>query len=80
MSQSPSISADGRHVAFATGATNLDPADGDELSDVYVRDTQGATTALVSRASGATGVKGDRSSPVEGGLAISGDGAFVAFN
>lgn len=46
---SPSISADGRFVAFDSDATNLAPADTDGTSDVFIRDRIHAVTALVSR-------------------------------
>ena len=74
-SYDPSISADGRHVAFVSVATNL-PSDTDSASDIFVRDVQAATTALVSRASGPSGAKqdGDSLEP-----SISGDGSRVAF-
>lgn len=36
----PSMSADGRLVAFESGATNLHPDDRDAYSDVFVRDVQ----------------------------------------
>src|SRR4051794_27226487 len=52
----PSISADGRYVAFASSATNLVAEDTDAASDVFVRDLLTNTTTLVSRASGA-GIK-----------------------
>ena len=61
-SRAPSISADGRWVSFESDATNLDPADGDATSDVFVRDLQAATTTLVSRATGAAGAKGNGAS------------------
>ena len=61
----PSISADGRYVAFASTAVNLSGEDGDSCpqlwtdprpcSDVFVRDLQSGTTTLVSRADGVTG-------------------------
>jgi Tol biopolymer transport system component len=71
----PSISADGRYVAFASSATNLVAEDTDAASDVFVRDLLTNTTTLVSRAAGA-GIKsnGDSFTP-----AISADGRFVAF-
>ena len=72
----PSISDDGRYVAFTSYATNLDPADLDVFGDVYVRDTATQTTTLVSRATGVAGVKGNSNA---GSARISGDGSAVAF-
>ena len=83
-SQSPSISADGRYVAFSSTATNLvggvpfctmEPRS--LCSLVYVRDVQADTTVLVSRASGADGALPDY---VASAPAISGNGRYVAFN
>ena len=75
-SNSTSISADGRYVAFLSGATNLVSEDtnlGHE--DVFVHDRQTGQTSLVSRASdGTQGIYGS-SSP-----SISADGRFVAFS
>jgi Tol biopolymer transport system component len=70
------MSADGRYVAFESLATNLHPSDGDAVRDVFVRDLQTNTTTLVSRATGATGAKGDGMSLR---ATISGNGRFVAF-
>jgi hypothetical protein len=72
----PSVSADGRFVAFQSGATNLSLDDGDAQRDVYVRDLQSGTTTLVSRADGLAGIKGNRAS--DGGT-ISADGRYVVF-
>lgn len=76
---SPTISADGRYVAFLSYATNLAAGDTDpqnETSDIFVRDLQTDTTVLVSRASGPAGAKGDLDSY---GQAISADGRYVTF-
>jgi len=75
-SNTPSISADGRVIAFRSEATNLDPADADATVDIYVRDLNNNETTLISRASGAGGVKGNNEStfPV-----ISGDASLVAY-
>ena len=73
----PSISADGRFVAFYSDADNLSSEDNNAVSNVFVRDTQAATTTLVSRASGASGTGGDGFSS---GPSISADGRFVAFD
>jgi Tol biopolymer transport system component len=72
----PSISADGRYVAFQSGATNLSPEDNHAVADIFLRDTLMNTTTLVSRATGATGAAGSTfsSSP-----SVSADGRFVAF-
>jgi Ca2+-binding RTX toxin-like protein len=74
------VSADGRFVAFSSGASNLHPDDTDgglAGEDVFVRDLQLNTTTLVSRAAGATGDKGNNQSFTP---AVSADGRFVAFS
>ena len=71
-----SISADGRHVAYHSHATNLSPDDTTSGADAYARDLQTDTTLLVSRASGATGAKGNNDSMYP---SMSGDGRFVGF-
>jgi Tol biopolymer transport system component len=73
-SDSPSISADGRYVAFASGATNLVPGDTDGVIDVFVRDRQLGITTRVSVSS--AGGQGNGTSE---GPSISADGRFVAF-
>ena len=72
----PSISADGRFVAFESQANNLGVANPLSNVWVYVRDTVNNTTTLVSRADGATGdpPDGDANS-----ASISADGGSVAF-
>jgi len=72
----PSISANGRYVAFASGAENLSGEDS-AWFDVFVRDLATGTTTLVSRASGATGAPGDGDSSLP---AISADGRHLAFS
>src|SRR5690349_11970269 len=71
----PSISADGRFVAFDSGATNLVPGDTNAQTDVFVRDRGTGVTTRVTVNS--TGVEADRGGR-EG--AISGDGRYVAFS
>ena len=73
----PVISGDGRHVAFGTLATNLDPADEDSTPDSYVRDLRTAQTTLVTRADGPAGVKANDAAPLGG---LSGDGRLVVFS
>jgi Tol biopolymer transport system component len=73
-SGSPSISADGRYVAFASGASNLVAGDTNRATDVFVRDLQTETTTRVS-------VDGDGAQGNETSYApsISADGRYVAF-
>ncbi len=75
-SQAPSISADGRFVAFVSEASNL-AAEATASKNIYVRDLQAQTTTLVSRQSAADGGAGadDRSFDA----AISADGRYVVF-
>src|SRR4029079_6515951 len=47
-STSPSVSADGHLVAFASDATNLVPGDTNGATDVFVRDVTNGTTERVS--------------------------------
>jgi Tol biopolymer transport system component len=75
-SVTPSVSADGRFVAFASKASNLVPEDTDATLDVFVRDVESDITTLVSRASGPAGPKGEAASFLP---TISGNGRFVAF-
>lgn len=75
VSAAPSISSDGRYVAFFSAASNLVAGDNNSTIDVFVRDRQTGTTTRVSVAS--NGAEGDDSSM--GSVAISGDGRFVAF-
>ena len=70
----PSLSADGRLVAFTSGAPNLVARDTNEDDDVFVRDRIGGTTTRVSVSSG--GAQGNSFSD---GPAISAEGRFVAF-
>jgi Tol biopolymer transport system component len=77
-STDPSISADGRHVAFASAANNLSNEDSDTpgQTDIFVRNLDTSATELVSRASGATGAAGTDYSFQP---SISGDGSRIAF-
>ena len=78
-SRPPSISADGRFVAFASDAANLVALDMNAVPDVFVRDRQGGTTERVSVATGGGEAnRGGRTSVVSN-PAISGNGRYVAF-
>ena len=70
----PSISADGRLVAFYSDATNLVPGDTNEETDVFVHDWQTGETTRVSVAS--DGTQGNDFSVFP---SISSDGHYVAF-
>ncbi|MEU1023985.1 RICIN domain-containing protein [Streptomyces sp. NPDC005904] len=74
-SMAPSLSADGRHVAFSSSATNLVAGDTNGRIDVFVRDRQSGTTQRVSVAD--NGTQGDGHS---GGASIGADGRHVAFS
>lgn len=71
---SPSISADGRLVAFSSRAQNLVPNDTNDTTDVFLRDRQAETTLRASEGPG--GVQADMGSQHP---AISGNGQFLAF-
>src|SRR5207247_5425726 len=66
-SGNPSLSADGRFVAFVSFATNLDPSG---VAGIFVRDRKTGTTRLAAPATGNT-------QPIQ--PSISADGRFVAF-
>jgi len=57
-SDQPVISADGRYIAFRSAATNLVVNDTNAWQDIFLYDTQTATTTRVSVDS--NGVEGDR--------------------
>lgn len=73
----PSISADGRVVAFASASYDLSSSANSSFSNIYVRDLAAGTTMLASRVSGPDGVgaAGNCYRP-----ALSADGKVVAFS
>jgi len=73
-SWSPSISADGRYVAFQSGASNLVSGDTNGRCDIFVHDRQTGQTARVSMASDGTQGNSDSFYP-----SISADGRYVVF-
>lgn len=73
----PSISADGRYVAFHTRGNELSPVDAEGRVDVFVRDMEKGVTVTVSRASGRLGSPSD--GPSFNG-SVSADGSAVAFD
>ncbi|MEV4506400.1 TolB family protein [Streptomyces klenkii] len=70
----PSISADGRYVAFLSTRSDLVPGDTNNARDVFVKDRWRGTVKRVSIASDGTQGDGDSTSPV-----ISADGSRVGF-
>ena len=72
-----SISADGRYVAFASDAANLVPGDTNGAFDIFVHDRLSGATERVSVDSG--GAQGNSDSGLSGGISISADGRYVAF-
>ncbi len=51
VSSQPSISADGRFVAFASRATNLSPDDTDTFADIYLKDLESGKIYVASKKS-----------------------------
>ena len=74
VSFSPSISADGRYVAFDSGASDLVPGDGNGFQDAFVRDLAKTTTTRVSVDAAGGDAAGPSLFP-----SISADGRYVAF-
>jgi Tol biopolymer transport system component len=74
-SYDPSISADGRYVAFDSAGSTLVPGDTNGVWDVFVRDRQAGTTERISLASSGAQGNGHSYDP-----SISADGRYVAFD
>ena len=74
ISRHPSVSSDGRYVAFYSDSPRLVPGDTNGADDVFVRDTVQGTTRRVSASTAGVQAKGDSLEPV-----ISADGRSVAF-
>jgi Tol biopolymer transport system component len=73
-SHSPTLSADGRYVAFVSDAGLRAPHDRNQTSDVYLYDVTTQTTTLVSATSTGTAANAASRAP-----ALSADGRFVVF-
>ncbi|MFA5802089.1 MAG: hypothetical protein WC911_06380 [Thermoleophilia bacterium] len=74
-SEGPSISSDGRYVAFYSGASNLVQGDLNSMPDIFVKDTW---TGAINRASSAAA--GEEANSASSDPSISGNGRFVAFS
>lgn len=73
-SRAPTISADGRYVAFFSGAQDLVPGDTNSVDDIFVRDRLTDTTTRISVRS-----DGSQTFAPSSFAWISGDGTHVAF-
>ncbi|NYB51955.1 MAG: PD40 domain-containing protein [Methanobacteriaceae archaeon] len=73
-SSNPSISADGRYIAFTSYADNLVPGDTNGFSDIFIRDNVLNTTIRASVSNTGEEGNGDSNEP-----AISVDGRYVTF-
>jgi Tol biopolymer transport system component len=79
LSQCPGLSNDGRFIVFGSFATNLVPGDTNATFDIFVHDSQTATTERVSIASDGTQSDATSYASNDFGPDISADGRFVAF-
>jgi hypothetical protein len=75
LSRSPSISPDGRFVAFISTSSNLEGGDTNGVYDVFVHNRQMGTTQRVSVSGSGSQVNGGSDSP-----SISANGLYVAFS
>jgi Tol biopolymer transport system component len=73
-STAPSISADGRYVAFTSWASNLVSGDTNGLSDIFIKDT---LTGAVTRVS--TDSSGGEANGMSDMASISADGRYIVF-
>ncbi|HYH49066.1 MAG TPA: hypothetical protein VEG38_05910 [Acidimicrobiia bacterium] len=73
-SNRPSLSGNGRRIAFQSNATNLGVNDTNDVTDVYLRDMGSGQVVVVS--AGATGL-GDKASSSP---SVSADGNWVSFD
>ena len=73
-SSNPTISGDGRYVAFVSYASNLVTGDTNNVGDIFVHDRQSGQTNRVSVASGGGQANDESIGPV-----ITADGRYVAF-
>jgi hypothetical protein len=73
-SDSPSLSRDGRFLAFRSFASNVVPNDSNAFADIFVRDLATGATTLVSKRDNGLQGNGASSAP-----SISASGRFIAF-
>ncbi|MHB9134799.1 MAG: TolB family protein [Armatimonadota bacterium] len=70
----PSISADGRYIAFVSAATNLTAGDANGKRDIFLHDLKTHAVTRVSVSSTGAEADGDSTAPV-----VSADGRYVLF-
>ena len=73
-STSPSLSTDGRFVAFASQASNLVPDDSNNLADIFIHDRLTTETSRLS-----ISITGEQADAPSENPVISANGRFVAF-
>jgi Tol biopolymer transport system component len=78
-SVNPSISADGRYVAFTSPAPNLAPGDTNDRNDIFVHDMVTGSTTRVSVASDGTQANGAGFPDYFYPSSVSADGRYVTF-
>ena len=71
----PSISADGRYVAFSSAATNLVAVDDNGVDDIFIRDNVTGTTYRVN-----LDASGAQANAASGEPLITADGRYVGFS
>lgn len=80
VSQFPTLSADGRFVAFESRSTNLVPRDTNGATDIFVHNLTTGETERVSVASDGSEANSDSTSFARRGISLSADGRFVAYH
>ena len=75
----PSLSADGRFVAFCSPDGGLVASDNNKAFDVFLRDTVGGTTELISQRSPAVVERSGNGLSLITSFSISADGRWAAF-
>jgi len=79
-SSSPTISANGRYIAYASYADNLVSGDNNGLADIFVFDTQTLNTTRVNVSStGQEATNNNFSDGASGSPSISNDGRYIAY-
>lgn len=75
----PTLSGDGRYVAFVSAATNLVGGDGNQADDIFLYDRLAQHTSRVSVGVAAAWTGIQANAPSRGPAALSDDGRMVAF-